>query len=201
MSNAVGALHQRLVFTRRTRVLAESIGRLLPAGANVLDVGCGDGTIDWLILERRPDLTIRGIDVLVRPATKIPVDRFNGTQLPCASKCFDVVSFVDVLHHTDDPIVLLREAKRVARKLVLLKDHTMDGPFAYPTLRLMDWVGNAHHDVALPYNYWPKRKWQEAFVDLRMPIVHWQSNLGLYPFPASLIFERRLHFIAGLGVA
>src|SRR5262245_22784366 len=103
------------------------------------------------MLENRPDISIRVIDVLVRPNTQIPVDRFNGKHLPHADKSFDVVCFVDVLHHTNDPATLLREARRVARKLVVLKDHTMDGIFAYHTLRFMDWVGNAHHGVALPY--------------------------------------------------
>jgi trans-aconitate methyltransferase len=32
-----------------------------------LDVGCGDGTIDNLIMARRSDVKIEGIDPLVRP--------------------------------------------------------------------------------------------------------------------------------------
>ncbi len=111
------------------------------------------------------------------------------------------MSFIDVLHHTDDPTILLREAKRVARKFVVLKDHTMDGPLAYLTLRFMDWVGNAHHGVVLPYNYWPERRWKEAFRELEMPIVQWQGRLNLYAVPASLVFERHLHFTAALTVA
>jgi 2-polyprenyl-3-methyl-5-hydroxy-6-metoxy-1,4-benzoquinol methylase len=34
---------------------------------------------------------------------------------------FDVVMFVDVLHHTKDPMVLLREARRVARRAIVVK--------------------------------------------------------------------------------
>ena len=64
---------------------------------------------------------------------------------------FDVVMFVDVLHHTDDPLLLLQEAQRVG-KIILVKDHFRKGFLAGPTLRFMDWVGNAHHGVVLPYN-------------------------------------------------
>ena len=44
--------------------------------------------------------------------------------------------FTDVLHHTSEPKVLLREAMRVARETILVKDHTCDGLFAGATLRL-----------------------------------------------------------------
>ena len=132
----------------------------------------------------------RGIDVLVRPETKIPVEPFDGRRLPCGDKSFDVVSFIHVLHHTDDPTILLKEAKRVARKIIALKDHTMDGVLAYQTLRFMDWVGNASHGVALPYNYWPEHKWRATFAAIGLRIADWQARLDLYPFPASLVFER-----------
>ena len=49
---------------------------------------------------------------------------------------------VDVLHHTDDPGILLSEARRVTRRAVVLKDHTRDY-MAGATLRLMDWGANA----------------------------------------------------------
>jgi len=199
-SSVVGTLHEHLVFDRRTQVLAKSLSSLLPPQATVLDVGCGDGSIDALILEQRPDVSIRGIDVLQRPDTKISVDRFDGEHLPSADSSFDVVCFIDVLHHTNNPETLLREARRVARKVVLLKDHTMDGIFAYHTLRFMDWVGNAHHRVALPYNYWPENKWKVAFDEIGLQIAEWRANIGLYPFPASFVFERGLHFIAALRV-
>lgn len=198
---AIGVLHERLVFNRRTQVLARELAEMIPADARtVLDVGCGDGTIDALVMRQRPDLEITGVDVLVRPKNHIPVQLFDGRQLPFPDQSFDAVMFVDVLHHTDDPSVLLREAKRVARQAVVLKDHTQDAPFAQHTLRFMDWVGNAHHGVALPYNYWPGDRWRDAFANIGLSPERWNSQLGLYPFPASLIFERNLHFVARLAV-
>lgn len=194
---AVGALHERFVFGRRTRVLAGQIADFLPRGARVLDVGCGDGTIDRLLLRLRPDLTIEGVDVLLRPGTHIPVRRFDGVSIPCSDASFDVAMLVDVLHHTGDPTVLLREAARVAR-IIVIKDHLREGFLAGPTLRLMDWVGNAHHGVALPYNYWSQKQWSVTFGDLGLEPTRMTSSIGLYPWPASWIFGRRLHFVARL---
>jgi SAM-dependent methyltransferase len=195
---AIGKLHRNLIFGRRTRVLSKALAQLLPTRVRVLDVGCGDGTIDRLIMEARPDVHIEGIDVLVRPQTDIQVTRFDGHRIPFADASFDVVMFVDVLHHTADPAVLLQEATRIARRFVVLKDHTRDGLLANATLRLMDWVGNAHHRVVLPYNYLSKAQWDTVLARCKLRVDTWVCSLGLYPFPASLAFDRRLHFVARL---
>lgn len=192
----IGTLHQGMVFSRRAEVLSQALAALLPPNASVLDVGCGNGMIAWLIQEQRPDVSITGIDVLVRPETHIPVEAFDGTTLPRPDNSVDAVLFVDVLHHTEDPEALLREAKRVARHAIVLKDHTRDGLLSGARLRFMDWVGNAHHGVVLPYNYWPEQQWRDTFLRLDLTVAEWQNRLGLYPWPASVFFDSGLHFIA-----
>jgi hypothetical protein len=52
----LGSVHGRAVHSRRVEALAAQFAELIPAGHRVLDVGCGDGLIDQLLLERRPDL-------------------------------------------------------------------------------------------------------------------------------------------------
>jgi SAM-dependent methyltransferase len=143
---------------------------MLPREASVLDVGCGDGSLAKLICDQRPDVEMRGIDVLVRERTAIPVEPFDGAHIPADDGSFDAVMFVDVLHHTDDPRLLLREARRVTRRNILIKDHTCNGLLARPVLRFMDGVGNERFGVALPYNYWTQAQWQAAFRDLHLEI-------------------------------
>lgn len=219
MTSAIEHIHGRHVHTRRVRVLASHFAALLPRTdqARVLDVGCGDGLIDQLILEklRNIDATnqstspvrhsaavpaIEGIDVLVRPDAHISVTAFDGDVIPHTTGAFDAVMLIDVLHHTVDPMILLREALRVTKPagMILIKDHTMDGLLAGPTLRFMDRVGNARHGVVLPYNYWTKRKWDNAFGSLGLIVETWIDRVGLYPFPANLVFGRSLHFVARL---
>lgn len=197
---AVEHVHRHAVEGRRVGVLVRHLMDLVPDGASVLDVGCGDGRLAHALANARPDVTVCGLDVLVREDAAIPVEAFDGVHLPAEDDAFDIVLFVDVLHHTDDAEALLREAKRVARRFVVLKDHTRDGLFADATLRFMDRVGNARHGVALPYNYWPEHTWREVFGDIGLEIDAWRGRLGLYPFPASLLFDRGLHFITRLSV-
>jgi SAM-dependent methyltransferase len=136
-------LHNRLVFGRRIQVLEQHLSDMIPVGSRVLDVGCGDGSIDKLILKRRPDITIDGIDILMRHHAHISVTQCSGKDFPFPDKAFDSVIFVDVLHHIDDPMKLLEEARRVACRSIIIKDHNLNGLAAGIILRLMDWIGNA----------------------------------------------------------
>ena len=196
--NLLGVVHGGWVSDRRARVLSERLAALIPPNARVLDVGCGDGAIDRRIQELRPDVKIEGIDVLVRPNTAIPVLPFDGATIPRGDKSFDAVLFVDALHHTSGPTVLLREAARVARCVVILKDHILEGLFAQETLRFMDWIGNARHGVALPNLYWPRTRWDAAFRTLGLRVQTWETSLNLYPLPVTWLFDRSLHFIASV---
>jgi SAM-dependent methyltransferase len=194
----LNSVHGKLVLGRRVQVLAEVLTKAIRESGKILDVGTGDGSIAARIMQSRGNIDIQGIDVLVRPNTLIPVTPFDGDHLPFANGSFDCVMFVDVLHHTTDPGGLVREAARVAKSHVVIKDHLLQGALAGPTLRFMDWVGNRGHDVALPYNYLPRRTWDEIFKAADLDIDAWNENLGLYPAPVAWLFERSLHFVTRL---
>lgn len=198
VSSLVGKAHNQLVFARRVRVLAEALGALVPAGSHMLDVGTGDGQIAKLIGEQQSDVKVEGIDVMLRPETHIPVTLFDGTTIPMEDNSVDVVSFVDVLHHTDDPARLIAEAARVARKAVIIKDHLSENRFDHMTLRAMDWVGNAPHGVVLPYNYASRAEWDDWFAKAGLTEDVFETKIPLYPFPLSAVFGRKLHFVARL---
>lgn len=197
--NLLNDIHGGLVYPGRILRLSKLIAELLPRRARVLDVGCGDGLLSSAIAKLRTDVTIEGIDVLIRKNAFIEVTEFDGEHIPHANSSFDAVMLVDVLHHTIDPRILLREAKRVSSLAVVIKDHTLDGSLAGLKLRLMDWVGNARHGVALPYNYWTQAKWLTELEALGLLIESWSGDLALYPPWADWMFGSSLHFIAGLS--
>jgi len=192
----MGSWHRAFVFQRRARVLAEILAAQIPQRASVLDIGCGDGTISSLIAERRPDISIQGVEYLVRPECKIECGAFDGSSLPFQDGTFDVSLFVDVLHHTQDPSVLLREAARVSRSFVLIKDHLDENAFDNLRLRLMDWIGNRPHGVVLTYNYQNRKQWTEQFSDLGLSKISWTTEIPLYSWPLSLLVGRGLHFVS-----
>ncbi len=198
--NLFERLHQARGSDRRIRVLCEHFEPLIPPHATLLDVGCGDGAVTIRLAEQCDDLTATGIDVLPREQALIPVTRFDGFTLPHDDDAFDVVLLSDVLHHSEDPERLLREATRVARTCVLVKDHTLTGPFSGPLLRFMDDVGNRRLGVSRASDYWPEPRWRETFERLGLSVEAWSGRIPLYPPPLSWIFGRSLHFVARLGV-
>jgi SAM-dependent methyltransferase len=198
MLHAVGAIHGRLVHRRRARVIADVLTPWLPERGSVIDVGCGDGAIAAQLAARRPGLRIEGYDVKGRDDAAIPIHRFDGRTLPLADRSVDAVLLVDVLHHCELPSELMKEAVRVSRGPVLVKDHRLGHPGARVLLTAMDWVGNRPHGVVLPYNYWPEARWREAWDKLGLHPSRYRSHLGLYPFPFSLLLDSGLHFAAAL---
>ena len=198
MEGVLDTVHGGWVHQRRVEVLSRHLAEVMPEDVDVLDVGCGDGLIGSLIQTHRPDVSVRGIDIAARGTTHIPVDEFDGMSIPLDDDGVDFVMLVDVLHHADDPHVLLSEAARVARRAVVLKDVTPLGPGSDLTLRFMDWVGNARHGVPLPYLFWTQAQWRSAFADLGLSVDVVRRRLGLYPMPWNLAFEKRMHFIVRL---
>ncbi|HKN66593.1 MAG TPA: class I SAM-dependent methyltransferase [Gemmatimonadaceae bacterium] len=197
----VGQVHDGVILGRRVERLTNLLGEMFPPASHVLDVGSGDGKLAAELQRLRPDCRFEGIDVLVRQGTAIPVRSFDGYTIPSADKSFDAVLLVDVLHHAADAAKLLRECARVARRCVIVKDHVREGIGAEQTLRLMDWVGNAHHGVRLPYNYWSPGEWEAALAQAGLVARSWRRDLALYPPPITWLCDRSLHVLALLEPA
>jgi ubiquinone/menaquinone biosynthesis C-methylase UbiE len=202
--NVIEKIHENWVRSSRVETLAKNLSDLIPEGAKVLDVGCGDGHLDRLILERNTSVSITGIDSHIREEYfhegRLSVQKYDGNRFPYEDKSFDVVMFIDVLHHTEDPLVLLEEAKRVSARYVLIKDHFLKGFLAGPTLSFMDWVGNARYGVSLPYNYKSEQTWNQYYEQLGLKEDKLIRDLKLYKGPAGPLFNRSLHFINRLSV-
>ena len=191
-------LHGNYIQQKRLDSLVRHLKDFLPKNASVLDVGCGDGQLAYRINQERADLSLSGIDVLVREKTWVPVRQFDGKTIPFDTTSVDAVMFIDVLHHTNDPYALLREAVRVTKRHIIVKDHLVNGFLAEQTLQFMDRVGNARYGVALPGNYWHLSQWERAFRALGLTPVEWREKLNLYPKVIDLWFGRSLHFVARL---
>jgi len=196
-----GKLHNQFVYNRRMEILSDCFADMIGRShkLHILDVGCGDGKIARLIMEKT-DVSIEGIDVLVRDTTYIPVKAFDGKKILYENDSFDSAIIIDVLHHSDDPLTLLKEVKRVVQKSIFIKDHLLEGLWAGTTLKFMDYVGNDHFGVRLPYNYMKKTEWLALFEELKLSVSSWNERLNLYSRPWHFLFDRGFHFIADLSV-
>ncbi|MCF6744039.1 methyltransferase domain-containing protein [Blastococcus sp. KM273128] len=124
--------------SHRWRTAENSAAHLLPAlrpGLDLLDVGCGPGTITVDLAARVAPGRVLGLDVSADPlgearaaaeragvAVTFAVGDVYALDLPDAS--FDVVHAHQVLQHLTDPVAALREMARVCRPggLVAVRD-------------------------------------------------------------------------------
>ena len=192
----VGQLHGHLVFKRRVAAIARQLALMILPGSQILDVGCGDGSLAALLAQLVPGLTVQGVEVHARPNCAIECRLYDGKRFPFPDSSFDVCLLVDVLHHTMAPETICGEAFCVSRKYVLIKDHLCENQVDAWTLRFMEWVGNRSHGVALPYNYLSQERWGRLFDAAGLETVRTERELALYPPPFSLLFGRGLDFIS-----
>ena len=193
-------LHNKWVYNHRMNCLIQLITESLTLGEKVLDIGCGDGKIAYLISQKMPLANLEGLDLFVRKETHIKVTAFDGIVIPFDDNSFNTSMLIDVLHHTDNPIELLMEATRVSKDFVIIKDHIKDGFLSAHILKLMDYVGNASREVRLPYNYFTQAEWTKLFIEACLEPVLYKKQLKLYPFPINFLFDRNLHFFAKLKI-
>lgn len=198
LSPLLAAIHSRFVMNRRIDRIANVIIELLPKSCTVLDVGSGNGKLAASVMKARSDVVITGVDTLLWPEQEIATTKFNGRQLPMKDGEVDICMASDVLHHCEDPMILLSEMVRVASVGIIVKDHIADGRFSRLLLCAMDWAGNRGYGVELVYNYWDWEMWESTFQQLGLELGDMHKRLGLYPSPLSWLLDGDLHFVAQL---
>lgn len=102
----------------RRRVLGAVLdGVRLPAGARVLDAGCGSGrTLDELArLGEAHGMELNPAGVAAARARGHHVLEGRVEAIPYEDASFDLVTCLDVIEHTDD-VAALRELRRVTRR-------------------------------------------------------------------------------------
>jgi ubiquinone/menaquinone biosynthesis C-methylase UbiE len=164
-------LDEKVLFPARRNYLQQKLSPLLTAGEKILDLGASDGRLAHTLREK-VDAEFTGCDVHVLPVTYIPIVKYDGYKLPFEDQSFDCVMIIDVLHHDTDPESVIREAKRVARRTVLIKDHYYNHGLDFFGLKVMDYVGNAPYGIRLPYNYLKDSEWRAMLQRLDLRIVH-----------------------------
>ncbi len=111
------------------------------SGKSVLDLGAGDGYVGE-DLARRFGADVHLMDVVDFNRTGLPMQTYDGSELPFPDRSFDVVLLVFVLHHCKDSETTLKESLRVARERVVVLESVYERAFDHRLLRFLDRVAN-----------------------------------------------------------
>ena len=148
--------HESVLRSHRWRTAENSAAYLLPhlhTGSEVLDVGCGPGTITADLARLVSPGRVVGIDrspeaiaAATEAAGDVPGVTFRIGDvylLDFPDDSFDVVHAHQVLQHLSDPVAALKEMRRVCRPsgLVAVRDSDYDAfTWAPPDPRLDQWL-------------------------------------------------------------
>jgi SAM-dependent methyltransferase len=124
---------------RRADRLAQQIAPYIPQSGQLLDIGSGTGH-NAIAIERRHATHITNLDVVNMRVVGAPPVLFDGQTLPFGDQGFDGALLLFVLHYCDDPLALLREARRVTGGPLVVLQSTYDGLLAGAILRLYDFA-------------------------------------------------------------
>jgi hypothetical protein len=128
------------------------------------------------------------------------VRSFDGATIPFGEDSLNASLLIDVLHHTQNPGQLLKEAMRVTKDYILIKDPVKTGILSERILKFMDRMGNQVKGIPLPYNYLTRQDWNELFEDINLQKEFYAGNLHLYSWVLRSFFDRNLHFFVKLKV-
>ena len=186
------------VYEKRLEVLCKLLGPHLSAGESLLDVGCGSGELGGRLAKENV-LEVQGLEVRSRESCLIPVTGYDGLHFPFDDRSFDTVLLADILHHEYEPARVLREAGRVARKRVIVKDHKIDGPLAWTRISFIDWAANAGYGVPCLYQYYSGEEWSDLFQSCQLVEQTVIDSIDLYPPGLNLLFGKSLQYLAVVG--
>lgn len=141
--------HESVLRSHRWRSAANSAAYLVPhlrPGMDLLDIGCGPGSITVDLARSvapgrtvgtdvAPDVLVKAGELAAaRGVETVLFEPADAYELPYGDKSFDVVHAHQVLHHLAEPVAALREMRRVARPggVVALRDADYGAMTWYP---------------------------------------------------------------------
>jgi SAM-dependent methyltransferase len=159
-----------LVYSEYKVILTKRLAALFPPGPlSILDVGAGDGLLGGFFQKYRPKTAVTGLETLIR-VDHPPIDLIScdGSELPFEDASWDVILFANVLHHTKSQAELIKEAVRVGRRQILIKDHVYRSWLGCLQLRLLDLLGNLRFGVATTADYLQHGQWESLFSEAQI---------------------------------
>ncbi len=148
---------------------ADWIRPWLPADAPLLEIGSGPGSVVRVLRDRR--FNVEAIDIADSSYDDTLQPRlYDGLTLPYSDRSFGAALVLTVLHHTPDPDAVLREAARVASRVIVIED-IYTSPFHRKLTKAADSVTNLEF-FGHPHSNRDDAGWRATFEALGFTLDH-----------------------------
>ncbi|MEL6112879.1 MAG: class I SAM-dependent methyltransferase [Pseudomonadota bacterium] len=162
----------------------------LPPGGTLLEVGSGPGSV--LKEFRSAGHLITGLDITDSSYTlSLAPMLYNGGVFPFDRNQFDAALLLTMLHHTPAPDDILREAMRVARRLIIVED-VYESQWQERATKATDSLLNLEF-LSHPHTNRTDKGWQQAFKALGLTLRH----RAVYPVAG--IFRQAVYVVEQAG--
>ena len=169
----------------------EKANRLLPFLSKkdkILDIGAGNGMLANSLMKK--GFEVQAVDVdnhsIVESVKTIVYD---GQTLPFSDRSYDTALLLLVLHHTNDPVQILKEAARVAPKIIIIEDVYHNVIQKYLTFAMDTLVNLGHSNMT--YQNRSSSEWLLIFKDLELKLIEKREKRVLFFFKqATFVLER-----------
>jgi ubiquinone/menaquinone biosynthesis C-methylase UbiE len=145
---------------KRTDNMVRLASRYINRKDKILDVGCGACDVAKRLVDSGFDVT--GLDVKNLSIHKdITPMIYDGEKMPFDDDSFDVAFIITVLHHLKEPEKLLRETKRVSKRIIIIED-IYESNFQKLLTYLMDSLTNFEF-IGHPHSNKSDKEWKKEF--------------------------------------
>jgi ubiquinone/menaquinone biosynthesis C-methylase UbiE len=152
---------------KRAEDIFKKIEKYLGKNDKILELGAGTCHIVEFLRNRNFDVTpldvinisfIDGINPII----------YDGKTIPFKDNYFDISLLITVLHHCQDPEDVLKEAKRVSKKVIVIEDvydNTFEKyvTFVWDSLINLEFFGHPHSNKS-------HKEWRETFKKLDLKL-------------------------------
>ncbi|MDP2734932.1 MAG: methyltransferase domain-containing protein [bacterium] len=147
-------------------------------GEKVLDIGAGGGWIGGKLREMT-GAQVTLLDVADFNRTDLPLVLYDGATIPFPDSSFDATLLLYVLHHCQDPLVVLKEAVRVSKGNIIILEDTFTSRFDRAFVCLHDFTGNLpgilfrgpEEQINMPLHFKSVKAWEEMFRKLGCKVI------------------------------
>jgi len=191
-------------FNPALRSRYQAVAKMLPPHAqSVLDVGCGDAYLLYLISQKSSSIQLYGVDAeplgvalasqqLAQHERSASIVAGSAYSLPFPSCSFDVVTSADVIEHLENPEQSLQEIHRVLRDrgLLLLSTPNRQPAMKWDNRHVHEFDAEELRSMLCQYFVtveifacWPMwwiRQWKHG--GRRMKFINNLCRLGFNPF-------------------